>query len=293
MAVRWFELVADYKCNNRCVGCFSVNEDGPSMGSREAVEALAAGRRAGAKWLWLGGGDPTTRRDLPLLVRAARKLGYERVKLQTNGMLLDDPETLRLLVQAGVTEVNFSIKGLAVSHDLLTQTPGCHARMTAAMALVRRHGLPMEGDVLVYKDNAHELPEIVRAYAALGVARFQIWLFSTYDEGSRDLSDKVARIAEVMPHLVEAMKEGVPITSLHTPPCTVPEAQHAALFHAPDLGLLVANPGGHQFMLEESPIEGGTYLPGCAACKWRPRCGGLRAEYLRIHGESEFKPVAA
>ena len=43
--------------------------------------------------------------------------------------------------------------------------------------------------------------------------------------------------------------------------------------------------------LETSPMEGGRYLPGCAACAERARCSGLRDDYLAVHGGAEFVPI--
>lgn len=62
------------------------------------------------------------------------------------------------------------------------------------------------------------------------------------------------------------------------------------LFDAEALGLWVQNPGGYGFRLEESSMEGGTYLPGCGGCRWRSKCRGLRADYLRVHGAEAFRP---
>ncbi len=296
---RWLEISADYRCNNRCVGCFSVGDDGPSMTTRDAAAALADGRRRGARLLWLGGGEPTLRKDLFTVVRHARQLGYERVKLQTNGMLLAYPEFIDRCVAAGITDVSFSIKGAtAEMHDRLTQTPGCHDLLIRAIGEAKRRSLPLGGDVLVYASNAQQLPAIVSFYAGLGIEHFDLWLFSAVDQGTEDLSGQVPKIADVMPRIVEAMDRGPGgrpdfITSLHTPPCTVPASHHACLFHAADLEMIVANPGGHSFRLEDSPIEGGTYLESCDRCAFRPRCGGFRADYARIHGDAEFQPVGA
>jgi hypothetical protein len=70
----WLEITADYRCNNRCVGCFAVADAGPAMTAPEIVAALRRGRNEGARGLWLGGGEPTLRRDLFATVRAARAM---------------------------------------------------------------------------------------------------------------------------------------------------------------------------------------------------------------------------
>jgi MoaA/NifB/PqqE/SkfB family radical SAM enzyme len=296
--LKWLEISADYRCNNRCVGCFSAQGDGASMTSREAVEELAIAYRRGARSLWLGGGEPTLRGDMLGVVRAARRMGYARVKVQTNGMRLAYADYAKACADAGVTEVSFSIKGATEdTHDHLTRTAGCHALMLEAMGRVRDLGLAMEGDLLIYRSNAGELPAMVRAYFERGVARFNVWLFSSAAaQGDASLDAEVPRIEEVVRGLDAARAMGLSpradfITSLHTPACTLPGALRGMVFHAAELDMLVANPGGHRFRLEESAIEGGHYAAGCAGCSERARCGGARADYVRIHGDAEFVAV--
>ncbi len=297
--IKWLEISADYECNNRCTGCFSVSSGGPTMSTREAVDTLRVGWSEGAEWLWMGGGEPTLRKDLFTIVAASRRLGYTRVKLQTNGMMLAYPQYVKRCLDAGVTEINFSIKGAsAASHDRLTRTPGCFDLLVKGIAEWQKTGLPMEGDILVYRSNMAELPEMVRFYSALGVQRFNLWLLFSSDSKDADVAPEVPRISEAMPFITAAMDLKLSdrpdfITSLHTPACTVPGSHHAALFHPADLDLLVANPGGHRFRLEESPIEGGFYVDGCESCAARARCNGLRRDYVSLHGDAEFVPLSA
>jgi MoaA/NifB/PqqE/SkfB family radical SAM enzyme len=297
MRPKWLELCADYRCNNRCLGCYAVSDHGPAMSAREALETLVYGRQQGADALWLGGGEPSLRKDLLAIAASAKRLGYLRVKLQTNGMLLSYPDFARRVAGAGVTEVAFAIKGAsAETHDRYTETPGCHALMLEGMRRMRAAGLELEGDVLIYRGNAHELPEIVRGYHALGIQRFRIWLLSATDGSDSAIRSEVPKIADVISHLRAAVALQLSdaddfIVSLHTPPCTLPPELDRCRFVAADLGLLVANPGGHRFRLEQSPIEGGHYLARCAACRERPRCNGLRRDYLALHGDSEIQPL--
>lgn len=296
--IKWLEITADSRCNNRCQGCFSaVDGGGQRMTTGEVFRALRDGRSAGARWLWLGGGEPTLRQDLFAITTRARELGFERVKLQTNGMLLCYPDFVQRCVDAGVTEVNFAIKGsTATIHDRLTRTPGCFDLMTRGMEECRRRGLPMDGDILVYGSNVDDIPEMVRVHAARGIERYNLWLLSLTDQRDEDLGAMVPRIRDVIAAVRRTVDLGLStredfITSLHTPPCTVPAELSSILFHASDLDLLVANPGGHTFRLETSPMEGGRFFPRCERCAMRPRCGGAREDYVKIFGDDEFQPV--
>ncbi len=298
--LRWLELTPDYRCNNRCVGCWSVQDDGPSMTGAEALAALRQGRSEGVTALWIGGGEPTLRKDLFALASLARRLGYARVKLQTNGMMLAYEGFARRCVEAGVTEVAFSMKGAdAATHDRLARTDGCFALLVQGVERAREAGLALEGDVLAMASNVAQIPAMVALGAGWGFARFRVWMLSAVD-GAQDLAAvqaEVPRIEDVAAGVAAAREAhaGRPddfVVSLHTPACVLPPEHLAAAFDARAFGMRVVNPGGHAFDLADSPMEGGTFLPACAGCRHRSRCGGLRRDYLAVHGGGAFHAVA-
>jgi MoaA/NifB/PqqE/SkfB family radical SAM enzyme len=299
---RWLELALDYRCNLRCLGCHACHDTGERLASNEALALLRAGRARGIDGLWLGGGEPTLRDDLLSLVRMARELGYGRVTVQTNGMRLAYPDYRAALVRAGVTEVRFNVKShRAEVHDRLSGGEKCHALLLDALAGFAATGVRVVADVLLTRSTSLELLETLTFFASHGVVGFTLWLLSAADasaEGSAEyeaIAAEVPRIADVVPMLAVALAEarrlGVALTSLHTPPCTLPVELRSLFLSSGALSLVVVGPDGRPFALESSPFEGGVYLDGCARCAQRQRCGGARADYLRVHGRGEFVPL--
>jgi hypothetical protein len=133
---------------------------------------------------------------------------------------------------------------------------------------------------------------LVAFFAERGVRAFTLWLLSAADSGDARVEGEVPRISDLWPALgaalAEAERSGTALTSLHTPPCTLPPALRGIFVSASELGLLVVGPDAKPFPLESSPFEGGAYVPACARCAARPQCGGPRADYRAIHGDAEF-----
>lgn len=293
----WIEIAPHYLCNNRCIGCFSVSDSDSGLDSRAFLTAIAEGRRRGGRNLWLGGGEPTLRPDLVKAIKYARHVGYERVKVQSNGMRFAHDAFTAACANAGLTEVNLSLKGAtAARHDELARTPGCFDAMVRGISELRAAGVRLEGDVLLYHDNVAELPELVAHFHALGVTRFNVWLLSTFGASDPGVAERVPRMTDVGRAVERTLALGLSdapdfVTSFHTVPCTLPAGCERARFYPAELGLLIADAGGRWFWLEESPMEGGAYVEACARCALRGRCPGPRADYLAIHGADELAPV--
>jgi MoaA/NifB/PqqE/SkfB family radical SAM enzyme len=294
---RTLELALDYRCNLRCIGCRACEDRGERIAPERAAALLREAREAGATCAWLGGGEPTLREDLPALVRRARALGFGDVVVQTNAMRLAYPAYARALVEAGVTEVRVNAKSArAEVHDRLSGEAGAHALLLRALENLGPLGVRVTADVLLARSTAPHLEETVAFFADRGVRRFALWLL--YVDDVRDAGEsEVPRIADIVPALERAhaiaRSRGLELVSFHTPPCTLPQALRATWQPAKDLGIEVVDPGGHRFALHASPFEGGGHVEACAGCGFRDRCGGPRADYLRLHGAGEFRALSS
>jgi pyruvate-formate lyase-activating enzyme len=293
---RWLELALDYRCNLRCLGCHACHDRGERLRSSDALAMMKAARAAGVLGLWFGGGEPTLREDLLSLVREARTHGFAEVAVQTNGLRLAYRPYREALLAAGATEIRLNVKSHRPEvHDRLSGGEPCHALLLEALGGLAGGPARVSADVLVTRSTSHDLPETVAFLAKRGVERVALWLLSAADASDPAVLAEVPRIADIVQPLAEsrtaARALGVELSTLHTPPCTLPEDLRDIYVPSASLGLVVVDPGARPFALEASPFEGNAYTPGCAQCSARSRCGGPRADYIAIHGASDFAPL--
>jgi cyclic pyranopterin phosphate synthase len=291
----WLELALDDRCNLRCVGCHGCR-DTERLTSIEAAAILRDGVRQGLDRLWLGGGEPTLRDDLLALIREARRLGYSQVVVQTNGLRLAYPKYRDALLAAGVTELRLNVKShRAEVHDRLSRGAS-HGLLLQAIEGLAGAPVRLVADVLLTRSAAAELPETVAFYAARGVRAFVLWLLSAADSAEPEVIAEVPRIADLHPALAgaydAAKRLGASLSSLHTPPCTLPPSLRVLASSAADLALVVVGPDKRPFALEDSPFEGGALTAACGSCAARRSCGGPRADYVALHGDGEFVGIA-
>lgn len=288
--IDWVELVVGFACNCRCVVCPSayLGRSEPMTPERMTRE-LDAARHDGATGVWFGGGEPTLHPALPAMAARARSLAYERIRVQTNAMRLSYADYAAALADAGVNEIALSVMGApAEIHDAITQTARSFQLMLAGAENARGHGMLLFADVLVTTRSLEHLEDAVRACTDAGVDNVTFWLASLHGLES-ELGDWIPSFAQSVPPMVRAIdlarSRGARATSLHTPPCVLPESHRDAYVHAGTWRLRVVVPGGEPFMAESSPMEGGVYQESCEGCSMRDDCLGLRQDYLDLHDD--------
>lgn len=295
-AVTLLDVILGYDCNLACDYC-TITEAmrRRALPTAAVVAELVRARSEGISRVSFTGGEPTLRRDLLALVRHARALGFDDIKLQTNGLLLGAGDNLARLRAAGVDRVSVSIHTHEpAAYESLVRRAATHGAMVAGLRALVAAGVDASADVILQRSTFARLPAALQWLHALGVRAADLWFVSLSD-GNRDNLASMPRMTEVMPAVHEglawARAHGMSVRSLHLPRCVLGE-DHPHAWDPAAQGVRVVSPDA-VFDLRRSKITGSQHVAACSGCRFATQCPGVRADYLARYGDAEFHAVPA
>lgn len=155
----------------------------------------------------LTGSEITLMKSLPELAERARNAGFERVRIQSHGMKLANPNYLDRLINAGINEYFISIPGCDVAtNDAITQVPGSWEKAYAGLQNLDAYSdaIAITNSVIT-RESYHLLPKIVKNLGALrSLAQMEFWFYWPMAES--DEKNLVPRFTDALPYLVEAIE---------------------------------------------------------------------------------------
>lgn len=171
----WVRLT--YDCNNRCIFCLdSDTHDGEIRDPGDVKRQILEGRRKGAERLILSGGEPTIHPRFVDFVRLGRLAGYRKVQTVTNGRLFAYQEFLDRCIEAGLSEITFSLHGPnARIHDALVGVKGAFEQESAGLRRALDDGRAIVNvDIVINRGNVKVLPEMLETFYGWGVREFDL-----------------------------------------------------------------------------------------------------------------------
>ncbi len=162
-------------CNLACRHCYiNKTQHGNSLVSAADMEAwlaLFARRSPRAQVIFLGG-EPTLHPDLPDAVRAAKRLGYASVTVDTNGYLFHD--FLEKVSPSDLDFLSFSLDGATRSMNDEIRGAGCYDTCLHGIRKAVDKGFSTSLIYTVSHMNFHELENMPSLLARLGIREFFI-----------------------------------------------------------------------------------------------------------------------
>jgi len=293
--IEMLDVIMGYQCNSGCIFCSAT--DSMRSQNMENSEVMArikpAMKQLSPTKIRFGGGEPTVRNDLPVLLNAVHKTYpcVSEISIQSNGYRLSYPDYLNSLRDAGLNKVNISIRAHTPTlYQQLTRVPNSMELVEKALINVLAKGLPLELDLLVSKPIVIHLEELCEHYFKLGARNINFWHIAF--EGK----------AVQHPHLIPTLKETSDIINqmldkytksdkifkvYYIPYCFFPDHQDA-VWHPIQENTLVITPANN-FRLEKGEIDLGVKTSRCRRCAIEDTCFGIRESYLEMFGDKEIQ----
>jgi cyclic pyranopterin phosphate synthase len=324
------EVNIGYGCNNRCLFC--VSGDAAGLDTRFAEpekikKELDTSYENGCRILGFLGGEPTIYPYITDVSRYAKKIGYKRITLTTNGTRLSDKNFCKELLDAGVGRFSISIHSHKASvEDLLTGVPGNFAKKIKAiknLISLQKTGRVPYGialNAVIHKKNYRHLKEFCVYFKKLGIGdiRFNfIRVEGRAKEGASLVPDMALAAKEAERVVLWNEKYGhLEITFGEVPLCFLGSlylrdknifARYIGEFRdiPTEVSLLSGADrkrfnmrkkmrGDHRrFNLQEKRAERTkTKLPQCEECLLDSICEGVYNDHLPTRGNKKFiKPI--
>lgn len=249
------------------------------------VRAAAAARGPGP--LWLFGGEPTLRADLPELVGAVASAFRGPIGLRTDGLAIRSAAAAEPLVRAGLGRVRIRLHSPRFdAHDWMTGLRGSGVRALRAAQVCAELGLGLELEALVTRVNAPYLAELVRLGRELRVSAYRFGRLVLGPEVADDAIALGARLGLTEPYLEEAaaaaFEQGAKLSFAGFPTCALGNALGKAGTSLTRALWLSSEEWSGQYP-RELAAEPNVRCKACTA-----DCAGAPSDYVARFGAWEF-----
>jgi len=181
-----------YDCNMRCTFCCVKKHKNlwrPETTTGEAIDIIDQLSELGTRILNFSGGEPTLRKDIPILIDRAKKRGM-KVFFSTNGHLIrkraDD------LLKADL--IRFSIDGTKNLHDKLRKYSGAFENSIKGIKILKSKGANVMINTVVTSETPYEtMKDITKIAESLGVQISFSMVFSglqTIENPTKNMLDR-------------------------------------------------------------------------------------------------------
>ncbi|HFC53650.1 MAG TPA: radical SAM protein, partial [Gammaproteobacteria bacterium] len=200
------------RCNLACAHCYldaatlqhGTEEELTSAEVCRLLDEIAA--RSTETMVVLTGGEPLLRSDLEQILAHGSALGLAMV-VGTNGLLLTEPR-VRSLKAAGTMGLGISLDFLDPEyHDNFRGRPGSWRRALAGMEACRRHRLPFQIHFSVTRENAGQLPAMIRFTRSVGARVLNIFFLVCTGRGETMSDISPQRYEQLLRQIAEAQEE--------------------------------------------------------------------------------------
>jgi len=259
-------------CNQNCLFC-SDPKHVKELPDPDQEAIFAGLRKKKYDEVLLTGGEPTIHPNLLKIVSYARELGYKKIMIDTNGLMLHYSDFADNLIHAGAN--SFFISFLTddpESYDEITKVNDSHKMVISAIRHLKKAGVEVVINTVIHKLSFQRLPQIMQQLTELKVDKTNLAFVNPSLECQKN--NMHVKFTEVMPYLHKAIRKN---TSIENFPLCIAKEYRKIMTDVSDSKTY------------HNPCKTKPEL--CNKCKEFEACDGVWKDYLDIYGTEELKPI--
>lgn len=298
-----------FLCNSYCLFCRQAELKKGMIKNKTTCEIKQEMKRTANSFqeVILTGGEPTIRADFFEIIRFAKKLGFKRIQIQSNGRIFSDGGFCKKTVEAGANGFYFSLHGHnSEVHDFLTRTKGSFQQTISGIRNITKLGHKIETNTVITKQNCQYLEKIQKLLISLQVVQQKYSFIHPFADGRcLDCFDRIVPYYSESSKYIERILElgsnqEVDVIIADVPLCLMPKKIK---------NLELTGKLGDYFNLEVASSKKNVKFKkkcskkhmkksslkvkgqNCHLCKFDHMCEGIWRVYAEKRGFSELAPV--
>lgn len=215
---------ATYKCNSNCTFCYNGEQTGADLSKKQIFKALDKIKNYYKKnKITFSGGEFTLRNDCMEIVKYAKKIGFETVRIFTNGRTLKNKKYLDDLVDAGLDEIVLSIHGHNSDlHNCVTRVESFRDVLEAILN-IKKSKVGFSTNTVITKKNYRLLPQIVAFLSKLNPDAILLSFVLGYGNAGENAKKIIPKLSAVAPFLKKSLKISDKVFVVNVPICILGE----------------------------------------------------------------------
>jgi len=167
------DLALTYRCNNKCLHCYSGTATvSRELSTEEWKKVIDRAYDLGIPQILFTGGEPTLREDLTEIIGHAEAVGLV-TGLVTNGRMLKDFNFVKKLVAAGLDYTQVTLESHKPEiHDSITEAPGSWNETVEGIRNLLRTPIYTSVNMTLNRQNLKHAADTVDFFHKLGLKRF-------------------------------------------------------------------------------------------------------------------------
>ena len=286
-------VLCGYRCNNNCIFCNaeSSRKAHINRSTQEIKETIISNSKDYNEIMFIGG-EFTIRDDAIDLIGLAKKKGYKKIAIETNGRMFAINNFTKRILKAGLNNITFSIHGsCAKTHDGLTRVKNSFAQCMEGLKNTKRHNVNIYINFVINKLNYKEIPLLVEKFGKLpnlttiGFSFIRPPVHMDYDF----IKEITPLFTEILPYL-KSVEKKEKVKFQNIPKCVFNSKRVISQDHKrriyKNYGLFEEKSDLYT-SLENEFIK----YKFCNLCLNNGRCIGILKRYCEVYGKEEFKPL--